>query len=107
MKYSDSGVVISVKKYGEKSAILKVFSENYGVYRGFIKYVSSKKNNAILLEIFCEASGRFLVLSTFLSKFLSSKSLIIQPALRVKKAPMVNKIVVKIIFENSTFGLIL
>ncbi len=48
MKYSDSGIVISIKKYGEKSAILKVFSENYGVYRGFVKYVSSKKNNAIL-----------------------------------------------------------
>ena len=48
MKYSDSGIVINVKKYGEKSAILKVFSENYGVYRGFVKYVSSKKNNAIL-----------------------------------------------------------
>jgi DNA repair protein RecO (recombination protein O) len=48
MKYSDSGIVISVKKYGEKSAILKVFSENYGVYRGFVKYISSKKNNAIL-----------------------------------------------------------
>lgn len=48
MKYSDSGIVIGIKKYGEKSAILKVFSENYGVYRGFVKYISSKKNNAIL-----------------------------------------------------------
>jgi DNA repair protein RecO (recombination protein O) len=48
MKYSDSGIVISIKKYGEKSAILKVFSQNYGVYRGFVKHVSSKKNNAIL-----------------------------------------------------------
>jgi DNA repair protein RecO (recombination protein O) len=48
MKYNDSGIVISIKKYGEKSAILKVFSQNYGVYRGFVKYVSSKKNNAIL-----------------------------------------------------------
>ena len=48
MKYRDLGIVINVKKYGEKSAILKVFSENYGVYRGFVKYVSSKKNNAIL-----------------------------------------------------------
>jgi len=48
MKYSDFGIVINIKKYGEKSAILKVFSENYGVYRGFVKFHSSKKINPIL-----------------------------------------------------------
>lgn len=44
MKYSDCGVVISIKKYGEKSAILKVFSKERGVCRGFVKFLNSKKN---------------------------------------------------------------
>jgi hypothetical protein len=67
----------------------------------------TKKNNAFLVEIFCEASGRFLVLATFLSKFLSSKSLIIHPALRIKKAPIVNKIAVKINLLKAMSDLVL
>ncbi len=37
-----------------------------------------------------DASGRFLVRSTSLSRCRSTQSLIMQPALRIKKAPRVN-----------------
>ena len=43
MKFSDCGIIIDVKKYGEKSLIVKIFSENHGVCRGFIKFANSKK----------------------------------------------------------------
>lgn len=47
MKFSDKGIIISLKKYSENSAIVKVFTQNHGLYRGFVKNVSSKKNQAI------------------------------------------------------------
>ncbi len=48
MKFEDVGFVISCKKYSENSLILKVFSQNHGVYCGFINGGNSKKNQAIL-----------------------------------------------------------
>ena len=49
-----------------------------------------------------------LILSAiFLSKFLSSKSLIMHPALRIKKAPSINKIIVKINLLIAMSGLVL
>ncbi|MBL6664288.1 MAG: DNA repair protein RecO [Rickettsiales bacterium] len=47
MKFSDQGIIINISSYGENSAILKIFSENHGVYRGFVKYTKSSKNKAI------------------------------------------------------------
>ena len=43
MKFSDSGIIIDLKKYGEKSLIIKIFSQNHGVCRGFVKFANSKK----------------------------------------------------------------
>lgn len=47
MKFSDQGIIINLKKYGEKSLIIKIFSQHHGVYKGFVKYASSSKNNQI------------------------------------------------------------
>lgn len=47
MRFSDEGIIISQKKYGENSLIVKVFSQNHGIYRGFIKSVKSSKERVI------------------------------------------------------------
>ena len=48
MKFSDSGIIIGVKKYSESSLIVKVLSDNHGLYSGFIRgAVSSQKNRVI------------------------------------------------------------
>ncbi len=47
MKFNDQGIIISQKKYGENSLIVKVFSREHGVYRGFINSAKSGKNKAI------------------------------------------------------------
>ena len=47
MKFSDQGIIISQKKYGENSLIVKVFSAEHGVYRGFVNSVKSSKDKAI------------------------------------------------------------
>lgn len=44
MKFNDHGIIISFKKYGENSLIVKVFSQNHGIYRGFVKSVKSSKD---------------------------------------------------------------
>jgi DNA repair protein RecO (recombination protein O) len=43
MKFSDQGIIISQKNYSENSTILKIFSQNYGLCKGFVK----KKSTAI------------------------------------------------------------
>ncbi len=47
MKFSDEGIIISLKKYGENSAIVKVFSQHHGIYRGFVKSIKSAKSRSI------------------------------------------------------------
>ena len=47
MKFNDEGIIIDVRKYGEKSLILKVFSRHHGIYSGFVKYAKSSKAAAI------------------------------------------------------------
>lgn len=47
MKIVDSGVIISIKKYGEDDAIIKIFSQDHGICRGFVKKIGAKKNRAI------------------------------------------------------------
>lgn len=44
MKFNDCGIIISLKKYGENSLIVKVFSQHHGIYRGFVKSVKSSKD---------------------------------------------------------------
>ena len=47
MRWSDKGLVISVKKYGENSLILHLFTKEHGVHAGLVKYSSTKKNGYI------------------------------------------------------------
>lgn len=47
MRFSDQGIIISQKKYGENSLIVKVFSRQNGVYRGFVSSVKSSKSRVI------------------------------------------------------------
>jgi DNA repair protein RecO (recombination protein O) len=47
MKFSDQGIIISQRKYGENSAIVKVFSQNHGLYRAFVKSIKSSKDRTI------------------------------------------------------------
>lgn len=47
MKFNDCGIIISIKKYSENSAIVKVFSQHHGIYRGFVKSIKSSKSRTI------------------------------------------------------------
>lgn len=47
MKFSDQGIIINIKNYGENSAIIKLFSQENGVYCGFVKSIKSTKSKAI------------------------------------------------------------
>ena len=47
MRWNDKGLVISVKKYGESSLILHLFTINHGVHAGLVRYNSTKKSNYI------------------------------------------------------------
>jgi DNA repair protein RecO (recombination protein O) len=47
MKFSDQGIIISQKKYGENSLIVKVFSRDHGIYRGFVNSIKSSKSRSI------------------------------------------------------------
>ena len=43
MKWQDTGIVVSTKKYGESSLIVNLFTENHGLHSGLIKFSNSKK----------------------------------------------------------------
>ena len=47
MRWQDKGLIISVKKYGENSLILHLFTENHGVHAGLVKYNTTKKSGNI------------------------------------------------------------
>jgi DNA repair protein RecO (recombination protein O) len=47
MKFCDEGIIIGIKKYGENAAIVKVFSREHGIYRGFARSVKSSKARVI------------------------------------------------------------
>ena len=47
MKFQDIGVIIDCKKHSESSAIVKVFSKDHGIYKGYVRGAFSKKNRAI------------------------------------------------------------
>ncbi len=47
MRFNDQGIIISIKKYGENSLLLKVFSQNHGIFSGFIKSAKSSKDKVI------------------------------------------------------------
>jgi len=47
MKFNDEGIIIGQQKYGENSLIVKVFSCQHGIYRGFVNSIKSTKIKAI------------------------------------------------------------
>ncbi|MFT7087458.1 MAG: DNA repair protein RecO (recombination protein O) [Rickettsiales bacterium] len=47
MKFTDSGIIVGVRKYSESSLIVKILSQNHGLYSGFVRGTSSPKNKAI------------------------------------------------------------
>ena len=47
MRWSDKGLVISVKKYGENSLILHLFTNDHGVHAGLVRYSSTNKSGYI------------------------------------------------------------
>ncbi len=48
MKFSDQGIIISKRNYGERSLIIKIFSHNHGIFNGFVTYAKSPKNLTII-----------------------------------------------------------
>lgn len=47
MKFTDQGIIVSQRKYSENSLIVKVFSQNHGLYSGFVRSVKSAKSRTI------------------------------------------------------------
>lgn len=47
MKFTDQGIIISQRHYGESSLIVKVFSRHHGLYSGFVKFAKSTKSRTI------------------------------------------------------------
>ena len=47
MRWGDKGLVVSVKKYGENSLILHLFTKDHGIHAGLVKYSTTKKNGYI------------------------------------------------------------
>lgn len=47
MKFQDEGIIISCKKYGENSLIVKIFSHHHGIYRAFVRFAKSAKQQTI------------------------------------------------------------
>ena len=43
MQWQDKGIVLSTRKHGEYSLIIKVLTEDHGVYSGVVRYGISKK----------------------------------------------------------------
>ena len=48
MEFTDSGIVISIKKYGESAGLLEVITENHGRHMGLVRGYQSKNNKALL-----------------------------------------------------------
>lgn len=47
MNFCDNGIIINIKNYSERDAIVKVFSQNHGIYRGFVKKIDTRQNRTI------------------------------------------------------------
>ena len=52
MQFSDSGIIISVRKYSESSLIVKVLSHNHGLYSGFVRGATSSQKNRVIYQNF-------------------------------------------------------
>ena len=47
MKWQDKGIIVSIKKYGESSLILNLFTEYHGLHSGLVRNSNSRKNSNI------------------------------------------------------------
>ena len=47
MKWQDRGIIVSIKKYGESSLILNLFTEYHGLHSGLVRNSNSRKNSNI------------------------------------------------------------
>ncbi|MEZ5691971.1 MAG: DNA repair protein RecO [Rickettsiales bacterium] len=47
MQWTDEAIILSTKKYGENSALLKVLAREHGLFAGVIRGVNSKNNRGI------------------------------------------------------------
>jgi DNA repair protein RecO (recombination protein O) len=47
MQWHDKGIILSVRKYGENSGIVSLFTPSRGVHKGLVRGVSSPKNCGI------------------------------------------------------------
>ncbi len=52
MKFSDSGIIIGVRKYSESSLIVKVLSQSHGLYSGFVRGGTSSPKNRVIYQNF-------------------------------------------------------
>lgn len=48
MQWTDDAIILSVRKYGENKALLRVFARAHGVYAGIVRGATSKANRGIL-----------------------------------------------------------
>ena len=48
MQWSDTSILLSVKKYGENSALVRLLSRGYGVHGGIVRSMHSKNNRGLL-----------------------------------------------------------
>jgi len=46
MRLLDQGIILSVRKYSESSLIVKILSQDHGVYSGFVRGGQSQKNSS-------------------------------------------------------------
>lgn len=110
MKFNDCGIIINIKKYGEKSFIVKVFTENLGIIRGFVKFGISKKTqqiyqigNLITLDYVArteEALGSFMncdLVANYPSKFIFDK-------LRLNCVKSILSMLDEYFLERQSFG---
>ncbi len=48
MDWQDTGTVLTTRRHGENSAILRVFTENHGLHAGVVRGATSRKNAPVL-----------------------------------------------------------
>ena len=82
MKFSDEGIIISAKKYGENSLIIKILSKNHGICNAFIKNAISSKSyskyqigNLIFFDLYAKNNDSLAYvkienLQSFASKYI-------------------------------------
>lgn len=106
MKWQDKGIVVSIKKYGENSLILNLFTQNHGLHAGLVKY-SNKRNNKDIYQIGnifnIEWSGRLEdQLGYYKSEILNSISYnVISNQLKIDALITISSLIDKLLAERQ------